>query len=479
MEWETVLGLEIHAQLATKSKIFSGASTAYGSEPNTQACVVSLGMPGVLPVLNKEVVRMAVKFGLAIGAQIDEFSVFARKNYFYPDLPKGYQISQFEKPIIGLGFTDIEVEEGKPIRVGITRAHLEEDAGKSLHEDYQGMTGIDLNRAGTPLLEIVSEPDMRSPQEAVAYMKKIHSIVRYLGICDGSMAEGSFRCDANVSIRPKGQEELGTRTELKNINSFRNIEKAINHEVERQIDVLESGGKITQETRLYDADKDETRPMRSKEEANDYRYFPDPDLLPVQVSQALIEEVRKTLPELPDDRKKRFVEEIGLSSYDAGLLTADRELADYFETATKAADGETKLTANWINGELSAALNKENKSISESPINAEQLGQLVLRIKDNTISGKIAKQVFASLWNGEGETVDAIIEDKGLKQMSDSGELETLVNEVIEANPDQVEQYRAGKTKVMGFFVGQIMKNTGGKANPGQINQLLKATLDG
>ncbi len=479
MEWETVLGLEIHAQLATNSKIFSGASTAYGSEPNTQACVVSLGMPGVLPVLNKEVVRMAVKFGLAIGAQIDEFSVFARKNYFYPDLPKGYQISQFEKPIIGLGFTDIEVEEGKPIRVGITRAHLEEDAGKSLHEDYQGMTGIDLNRAGTPLLEIVSEPDMRSPQEAVAYMKKIHSIVRYLGICDGNMAEGSFRCDANVSIRPKGQEELGTRTELKNINSFRNIEKAINYEVDRQIDVLESGGKITQETRLYDADKDETRPMRSKEEANDYRYFPDPDLLPVQVSQKLIEEVRKTLPELPDDRKKRFVEEIGLSSYDAGLLTADRELADYFESATKAANGETKLTANWINGELSAALNKENKTINESPINAEQLGQLIMRIKDNTISGKIAKQVFASLWNGEGETADAIIEDKGLKQMSDSGELETLVNEVIKANPDQVEQYRAGKTKVMGFFVGQIMKNTGGKANPGQINQLLKARLDG
>ena len=479
MEWETVLGLEIHAQLATNSKIFSGASTAYGSEPNTQACVVSLGMPGVLPVLNKEVVRMAVKFGLAIGAQIDEFSVFARKNYFYPDLPKGYQISQFEKPIIGLGFTDIEVEEGKPIRVGITRAHLEEDAGKSLHEDYQGMTGIDLNRAGTPLLEIVSEPDMRSPQEAVAYMKKIHSIVRYLGICDGNMAEGSFRCDANVSIRPKGQEELGTRTELKNINSFRNIEKAINYEVDRQIDVLESGGKITQETRLYDADKDETRPMRSKEEANDYRYFPDPDLLPVQVSQTLIEEVRKTLPELPDDRKNRFIEEIGLSSYDAGLLTADRELADYFETATKAADGETKLTANWINGELSAALNKENKSISESPINAEQLGQLIMRIKDNTISGKIAKQVFASLWNGEGETADAIIEDKGLKQMSDSGELEALVNDVIEANPDQVEQYRAGKTKVMGFFVGQIMKNTGGKANPGQINQLLKDKLHG
>ena len=478
MEWEIVLGLEIHAQLATKSKIFSGASIAYGAEPNTQACAVDLGLPGVLPVLNKEAVRMAVKFGLAIEAQIDEFSVFARKNYFYPDLPKGYQISQFEKPIIGPGFTEIEVEEGKPIRVGITRAHLEEDAGKSLHEDYHGMTGIDLNRAGTPLLEIVSEPDMRSAKEAVAYMKKIHSIVRYIGICDGNMQEGSFRCDANVSIRPKGQEELGTRTELKNINSFRHIEKAINHEVERQIDVLESGGTITQETRLYDADKDETRSMRSKEEANDYRYFPDPDLLPVQVTQELINEVRATLPELPDARKKRFIEEIGLSSYDAGLLTADRELADYFETATKAADGETKLTANWINGELSAALNKENKSINESPISAEQLGQLVQRIKDNTISGKIAKQVFASLWEGKGNSADEIIEKEGLKQMSDSGELEALVNEVLEANPAQVEQYRAGKTKVMGFFVGQIMKKTGGKANPGQINQLLKTKLD-
>lgn len=478
MEWETVLGLEIHAQLATNSKIFSGASIAYGAAPNTQACAVDLGLPGVLPVLNKEAVRMAVKFGLAINAQIDEFSIFARKNYFYPDLPKGYQISQFEKPIIGPGFTDIEVEEGKPIRIGITRAHLEEDAGKSLHEDYHGMTGIDLNRAGTPLLEIVSEPDMRSAQEAVAYMKKIHSIVRYLGICDGNMQEGSFRCDANVSVRPKGQQELGTRTELKNINSFRNIEKAINYEVERQIDILESGGTITQETRLYDADKDETRSMRSKEEANDYRYFPDPDLLPVQVSQALIEAVRETLPELPDARKNRLIEAIGLSSYDAGLLTADRELADYFETAVKAAGGEAKLTANWVNGELSAALNKENKSINESPVSADQLGQLVLRIKDNTISGKIAKQVFASLWSGDGGSVDAIIEKQGLKQMSDSGELETLVNAVIEANPEQVEQYRAGKTKVMGFFVGQIMKNTGGKANPGQINQLLKAKLD-
>lgn len=478
MQWETVIGLEIHAQLATKSKIFSSASTEYGAEPNTQACAVDLGLPGVLPVLNREAVRMAVKFGLAIDAQIDEFSVFARKNYFYPDLPKGYQISQFEKPIVGLGYTDIEVEEGQPIRIGITRAHLEEDAGKSLHEDFQGMSGIDLNRAGTPLLEIVSEPDMRSATQAVAYMRKIHSIVRYIGICDGNMQEGSFRCDANVSVRPKGQEEFGTRAELKNINSFKNVEKAINIEVERQIDVLESGGKVVQETRLYDADKDETRSMRSKEEANDYRYFPDPDLLPVQVSQALLDEVRATLPELPDARRQRFVNELKLSAYDAGLLTTDRELADYFETAVNAAEGDTKLTANWVNGELSAALNKENLSIADSPVSAENLGQLILRIKDNTISGKIAKQVFAALWAKEGDSADAIIESKGLKQMSDSGELEKLVDEIIAANQDQVEQYRAGKTKVLGFFVGQIMKNTGGKANPGQVNQLLKAKLD-
>lgn len=478
MQWETVIGLEIHAQLATKSKIFSSASTEYGAEPNTQACAVDLGLPGVLPVLNREAVRMAVKFGLAIDAQIDEFSVFARKNYFYPDLPKGYQISQFEKPIVGLGYTDIEVEEGQPIRIGITRAHLEEDAGKSLHEDFQGMSGIDLNRAGTPLLEIVSEPDMRSATQAVAYMRKIHSIVRYIGICDGNMQEGSFRCDANVSVRPKGQEEFGTRAELKNINSFKNVEKAINIEVERQIDVLESGGKVVQETRLYDADKDETRSMRSKEEANDYRYFPDPDLLPVQVSQALLDEVRATLPELPDARRQRFVNELKLSAYDAGLLTTDRELADYFETAVNAAEGDTKLTANWMNGELSAALNKENLSIADSPVSAENLGQLILRIKDNTISGKIAKQVFAALWAKEGDSADAIIESKGLKQMSDSGELEKLVDEIIAANQDQVEQYRAGKTKVLGFFVGQIMKNTGGKANPGQVNQLLKAKLD-
>ncbi len=478
MQWETVIGLEIHAQLATKSKIFSSASTEYGAEPNTQACAVDLGLPGVLPVLNREAVRMAVKFGLAIDAQIDEFSVFARKNYFYPDLPKGYQISQFEKPIVGLGYTDIEVEEGQPIRIGITRAHLEEDAGKSLHEDFQGMSGIDLNRAGTPLLEIVSEPDMRSAAQAVAYMRKIHSIVRYIGICDGNMQEGSFRCDANVSVRPKGQEEFGTRAELKNINSFKNVEKAINIEVERQIDVLESGGKVVQETRLYDADKDETRSMRSKEEANDYRYFPDPDLLPVQVSQALLDEVRATLPELPDARRQRFVNELKLSAYDAGLLTTDRELADYFETAVNAAEGDTKLTANWVNGELSAALNKENLSIADSPVSAENLGQLILRIKDNTISGKIAKQVFAALWAKEGDSADAIIASKGLKQMSDSGELEKLVDEIIAANQDQVEQYRAGKTKVLGFFVGQIMKNTGGKANPGQVNQLLKAKLD-
>ncbi len=478
MEWETVIGLEIHAQLATKSKIFSGAATAYGAEPNTQACAVDLGLPGTLPVLNKEAVRMAVKFGLAIHAQIDEFSVFARKNYFYPDLPKGYQISQYEKPIVGPGYIDIEVEEAGPIRIGITRAHLEEDAGKSLHEDFHGMSGIDLNRAGTPLLEIVSEPDMRSASQAVAYMKKIHSLVRYLGICDGNMQEGSFRCDANVSVRLKGEEKLGTRTELKNLNSFRFIERAINYEVERQIDLLESGGEVIQETRLYDADKDETRPMRSKEEANDYRYFPDPDLLPVQVSRELVDEVRETLPELPDARKKRFMEEFNLSAYDAGLLTADRELADYFEIAVNTANGESKLTANWINVELNASLNRENKTLSESPVSAEQLGELILRIKDNTISGKIAKQVFASLWEGKGSSADEIIEKEGLKQMSDSGELEKLVNEVLQANPAQVEQYRAGKTKVLGFFVGQIMKQTGGKANPGQVNQLLKSKLD-
>ncbi|MGH8282982.1 MAG: Asp-tRNA(Asn)/Glu-tRNA(Gln) amidotransferase subunit GatB, partial [Gammaproteobacteria bacterium] len=403
MEWETVIGLEIHTQLLTKSKIFSGASTAFGATPNTQACLVDLGYPGVLPVLNKEAVRMAVKFGLAIGAAIAPHSVFARKNYFYPDLPKGYQISQYELPVVAKGQVEVELDDGSSKRIGITRAHLEEDAGKSLHEGLQGVSGIDLNRAGTPLLEIVSEPDMRSAKEAVTYMKKIHSLVRYLEICDGNMQEGSFRCDANVSVRRKGESKFGTRAELKNINSFHFVEKAINYEVERQIELIESGGKVVLETRLYDSKKNETRPMRSKEEANDYRYFPDPDLLPLDISPAFIEEVRLTLPELPDDKKQRFMRQYTLSAYDAGLLTASRELADYYEAVVKAAGGEAKLCANWVMGDLSAALNKDNKDISQSPVTAPALAGLLKRIGDNTISGKIAKEVFESMWVGEGD----------------------------------------------------------------------------
>ena len=475
MEWETVIGLEIHTQLATKSKIFSGASTAYGAAPNTQACAVDLGLPGVLPVLNKEAVRMAAKFGLAIGANVSRHSVFARKNYFYPDLPKGYQISQYELPIVERGHIDIELEDGTAKTIGITRAHLEEDAGKSLHEDFHGMTGIDLNRAGTPLLEIVSEPDMRSAKEAVAYMKKIHSLVQYLGICDGNMQEGSFRCDANVSVRPKGQAEFGTRTELKNINSFRFVERAINYEVERQIDVIEGGGHIVQETRLYDAERDETRTMRVKEEANDYRYFPDPDLLPVVIEETFLEEVRASLPELPSEKKQRFMNEFGLNAYDADVLTADRAMADYFDavvTATK----EAKLSANWIIGELTASLNKNDVSIDASPVSAAMLAGMIERIKDNTISGKIAKQVFEAMWNGEGDA-DAVIEKQGLKQITDTGAIEKMIDDIIAANPEQVEQYRAGKDKVFGFFVGQVMKLAKGKANPQQVNDLLQQKL--
>ena len=478
MEWEIVIGLEIHTQLATKSKIFSGASTAYGAEPNTQACAVDLGLPGVLPVLNKEAVLMGAKFGLAIGAKVARRSVFDRKNYFYPDLPKGYQISQLHLPIVEHGHIDIELEDGQTKRVGVTRAHLEEDAGKSLHEDFQGMTGIDLNRAGTPLLEIVSEPDMRSAKEAVAYMKKIHSLVQYLGICDGNMQEGSFRCDANVSVRPKGQAEFGTRTELKNINSFRFVEKAINHEVERQIELIEDGGKVIQETRLYDADKDETRSMRSKEEANDYRYFPDPDLLPVELDEETIEQIRNSLPELPGEKKARFINEFGLKSYDADVLTVQRELSDFFEASVAAADGEAKLCANWVMGELSSALNKSGKDITESSITPQQLGGLIQRIKDNTISGKIAKTVFEAMWNGEG-SADEVIEAKGLKQVTDTGAIEKLIDEVIANNPAQVEQYRGGAEKVFGFFVGQVMKASQGKANPAQVNQILKDKLKG
>lgn len=478
MEWEVVIGLEIHAQLATKSKIFSGASTEYGAEPNTQACAVDLGLPGVLPVLNQEAVKMAIKFGLAIDAELTERSVFARKNYFYPDLPKGYQISQFELPIVGKGELSIELEDGTEKVIGVTRAHLEEDAGKSLHEDFQGETGIDLNRAGTPLLEIVSDPDMRSAKEAVAYMKKIHSLVRYLEICDGNMQEGSFRCDSNVSVRPKGQAEYGTRAELKNINSFRNVERAINVEIERQIDLIESGGEVVQETRLYDADKNETRSMRSKEEANDYRYFPDPDLLPLVLDPATIEEVRATLPELPNAKRDRFVAELGLSQYDASVLTSSRELADYFELLlAKTNNKDPKLCANWIITTLLGALNKAGLEIDQSPVSAEQLAGVLVRISDNTISGKIAKQVFEALWNEEGTDADGIIEAKGLKQVTDSGAIEALVDEVIANNPAQVEQYKSGKEQLIGFFVGQIMKASKGKANPAQVNEMLKKKL--
>ncbi len=423
MQWETVIGLEIHTQLATKSKIFSGASTTYGAEPNTQACAVDLGLPGVLPVLNAEVVRMAAMFGLATHSTVAPRSVFARKNYFYPDLPKGYQISQFELPIVHDGYLDIELEDGSSKRIGITRAHLEEDAGKSLHEAYLGKTGIDLNRAGTPLLEIVSEPDIRSAREAVAYMKKIHSLVRYLGISDGNMQEGSFRCDANVSVRPKGQQAFGTRAEIKNINSFRFVEQAINYEVERQIMLLEGGGTVVQETRLFDADKHETRSMRSKEEANDYRYFPDPDLLPVELDEAFLASVRESLPELPDAKKARLASDYGLSEYDAGILTASRELADYFEAAVKAAAGAGKLTANWVIGELSGALRKDDRDIADSPVGAAALGGLLLRIEDGTISGKLAKQVFEAMWKGEG-SADEIIEQQGLKQISDASAID-------------------------------------------------------
>ena len=476
MEWETVIGLEIHAQLATNSKIFSGSSTAYGAEPNTQASLVDLGMPGVLPVLNKEAVHFAVKFGLAVDAHIAPRSVFARKNYFYPDLPKGYQISQYELPIVGIGHLDIELEDGSTKRIGITRAHLEEDAGKSLHEDFHGKSGIDLNRAGTPLLEIVSEPDMRSAKEAVAYLKKLHALVRYLGVCDGNMQEGSFRCDANVSVRKPGQP-FGTRAELKNLNSFRFIERAINIEVERQIDIIESGGKVVQETRLYDPDKNETRSMRGKEDANDYRYFPDPDLLPVEITPEFIESVRASLPELPDAKRQRFMTQYGLSQYDADSLTQSREVAEYFEAVT-ALTNDAKLTANWMNGDVAAALNRAGLEINAIPVTTEALASLLKRIQDNTISGKIAKEVFDALWNGEG-TTDEIIEKKGLKQITDSSAIEGLIDGIIAANPTQVEEYRSGKDKLFGFFVGQAMKASKGKANPEQLNAILKQKLEG
>ena len=477
-EWETVIGLEIHAQLATRSKIFSGSSTAFGAQPNTQANLVDLGYPGVLPVLNREAVRMAVKFGLAIGASIASRSVFARKNYFYPDLPKGYQISQYERPVVEDGDLEIVLDDGTRKTVGITRAHLEEDAGKSLHEGLEGYTGIDLNRAGTPLLEIVSEPDMRSAKEAIAYMKKVHTLVRYLEICDGNMQEGSFRCDANVSVRPQGAAKLGTRAELKNLNSFRFVEKAINYEIARQIDILEGGGSVVQETRLYDADRNETRPMRSKEEANDYRYFPDPDLLPLAIDAAFIEDVRKTLPELPDEKAARFVREHGLVQYDADVLTASRELASYYESTVAALAGEPKLAANWVMGDLAAALNKAGVEITASKLSPQQLAGLLKRIKDGTISGKIAKEVFEVMW-AESAEADAVIESRGLRQITDISAIERAIDAVMAANPSQLADYRAGKEKLFGFFVGQVMKATQGKANPTQLNELLKRKLSG
>ncbi len=478
MEWETVIGLEIHAQLATKTKIFSGSATAYGASPNSQANLVDLAYPGVLPVLNGEAVRMAVKFGLAIGARIAQRSVFARKNYFYPDLPKGYQISQYELPIVAEGELDVVMDDGTHKRVGITRAHLEEDAGKSLHEGLPGLTGIDLNRAGTPLIEIVSEPDMRSAKEAVAYMKKVHTLVRYLEICDGNMQEGSFRCDANVSVRRKGAEKFGTRAEIKNLNSFRYVEKAINYEVARQIDVIESGGKVVQETRLYDPDKGETRSMRSKEEANDYRYFPDPDLLPVVLDDVFLTTVRATLPELPDQKAARFAKDYGLSDYDAGVLTASREMGAFYEDVVKRVGGDAKLCANWVMGDFSAFLNSDNLELATSKVDAAALAGLLARIRDNTISGKIAKEVFEAMWES-GKSADALIDEKGLRQITDTSAIEKAIAEVMAKNPGQLADYRSGKDKLFGFFVGQVMKATGGKANPAQLNDLLKKMLAG
>ncbi|MDP0559735.1 MAG: Asp-tRNA(Asn)/Glu-tRNA(Gln) amidotransferase subunit GatB [Candidatus Thioglobus sp.] len=474
MTWETVIGLEIHTQLKTKSKIFSGASTEFGAKANTQACAVDLGFPGVLPVLNKEAVRMALRFGLAVNATINKHSIFARKNYFYPDLPKGYQISQFEIPIVGNGAIDIPLDNGEMKMVGITRAHLEEDAGKSIHDLYDDYTAIDLNRAGTPLLEIVSEPDMSNAKEAVAYAKKIHTLVQYIDICDGNMQEGSFRCDANVSVRRVG-EGLGTRAEIKNINSFKFLEKAINLEVERQIDILEDGGSVAQETRLYDSIKNETRSMRSKEEANDYRYFPDPDLLPVVIDDELLKEIKDRLPELPSEKKARFIDNFGLSEYDAENLTSQKAMADYYEIIIdKGAD--VKLSANWVMGELSASLNKNQIDIQDSPISAPELFNLISRITDNTISGKIAKDVFRLMWD-EKRSVDEIIKDQGLEQMTDVGALESVIDEIIAKNLNQVEQFKNGNTKLLGFFVGQVMKATQGKANPKQVNQILNDRL--
>ena len=474
-EWETVIGLEVHVQLATKSKIFSGASTLFGSAPNTQACNIDLGMPGVLPVLNEEVLKMAIKFGLSINANINSPTQFARKNYFYPDLPKGYQISQLDNPIVEGGGLEITLKDGSKKKIRITRAHLEEDAGKSLHEDFEGLTGIDLNRAGTPLLEIVSEPDLSSPEEAVAYLKKIHSIIRYLEISDGNMAEGSMRCDANVSLRKKGSKELGTRTETKNVNSFKFVEKAIQYEIRRQINILESGERVTQETRLYDSQLDETRPMRSKEFANDYRYFPEPDLLPVVLDEGFIKSIKDLMPELSEEKEKRFIREYKLSDYDANVLSVDPNLSNFFEEVV-VRSRNPKLSANWIMGELSAFLNKDNLSILETKVDSINLGNLLSRIEDSTISGKIAKEVFEEMWNSK-KSPDEIIQEKGLKQVTDSSEIEKIINQVLEQNQSQLEQYKSGKEKLFGFFVGQVMKASRGKANPEQVNKLLEERL--
>ncbi|MGR3976854.1 Asp-tRNA(Asn)/Glu-tRNA(Gln) amidotransferase subunit GatB [Acinetobacter sp. 1207_04] len=475
--WEVVIGIEIHTQLATNSKIFSGSSTEFGQDPNTQASLVDLAMPGALPVLNKEVVDLAIRFGLGIDAYIDQASIFARKNYFYPDSPKGYQISQMDNPIVGLGHIDIQLEDGTVKRIGVTRAHLEEDAGKSVHDQFEGMSGIDLNRAGTPLLEIVSEPDMRSVEEAVSYIKSIHTLVRWLGISDGNMAEGSFRCDCNVSLRQPG-DEFGTRCELKNLNSFRFIEQAINVEIERQMDILEDGGKIDQETRLFDPVKMETRSMRSKEEANDYRYFPDPDLLPVIIADAQIEAARAELPELPKARRARFIADFGVTEYDAHVLTLTRELSEFYEDVVKAAGGaaQGKVAANWVMGEFSGALNKASLELQDSPVSSEKLGGMIARIVDNTISGKIAKQVFGFMWD-EGKTADEIIAEKGLKQETDTGAIEAIIKEVLAANEKMVEEFKAGKEKAFNGLVGQVMKASKGKANPAQVNELMKKLI--
>lgn len=479
MEWETVIGLEVHVQLATKTKIFSGASTAFGAEPNTQACAIDLAMPGTLPSPNAKAFEYAIMFGLAVNAEIGKRSVFERKNYFYPDSPKGYQTTQLEQPIVGAGYIDIELDDGSTKRIRIHHAHLEEDAGKSLHEDFHDMTGIDLNRAGTPLIEVVTEPDISNKAEAVAFARKLHAIVTSLGIGDGDMSQGSMRFDVNISVRLKGQE-LGTRTETKNLNSFRFMERCIDQEVQRQIEVLEDGGKITQETRLYNGDTHTARPMRSKEEANDYRYFPCPDLLPVEITDEYIQSLRDKLPELPDARKARFIEQYGLSDYDAGLLGSDANTAHYFEACAKACN-DAKLSANWVAGELAARLNNEEIAIQNSPVNAEQLAGLIARIKDQTISNKIAKQVFEAMWQGEGDA-DSVIEAKGLKQVSDSGALEKMVDDVMAANQQQVDAYRAAepdkRKKMLGFFVGQIMKASKGQANPQQLNQILLSKLD-